>query len=122
MRLNEYQEQAKTFARYKNPEYAFDNLASEAGEVMGKIAKVKRGDFDDAFFSSEGNFPSDKPIQYLKELDPDPILKEMGDVLWQLAACCNEMGVTLDELALMNLNKLRDRQSRSKLLGSGDDR
>jgi len=119
MKLNEYQEQAKTFARYKNPEYAFDNLASEVGEVMGKLAKVKRGDKDGHGLI---NNPSEDPICYLAEYDPDPILKEMGDVLWQLSACCNELGVTLEDIAVGNLKKLQSRADRDKLSGEGDDR
>ena len=119
MKLNEYQKQAKTFAFYANPEYAFDNLFAEAGEVAGKIAKVKRGDKDGHGLI---NNPSEDPIGYLAEHDPEPILKELGDVLWQLSACCNELGVTLEDIAVGNLEKLQSRADRDKLSGEGDDR
>lgn len=35
--------------------------------------------------------------------------KELGDVLWYLAHACNVMGWTLDEIAALNITKLRAR-------------
>jgi len=116
MKLNEYQAAAKTFAIYSNPEYAFDNLFAEAGEIAVKIAKIKRGDVCE--------WSAHNVIDYLNDdkLARAAILKELGDVLWQLSACCNELDASLEHVAQLNIGKLQSRQERSKLDGSGDNR
>ena len=117
MKLNEYQKKAKAFARYVKPQYAFTNLVAEAGEVAGKLAKVERGDKVDLRFYIDA-------IDAIKSLDEirQPVLKELGDVLWQLSACCNELGVSLEDVAQMNLEKLGGRDDRGTIKGDGDNR
>ena len=48
--------------------------------------------------------------------------KELGDVLWYAAQLATELGLELEEIARENLLKLRSRQRRGMLSGSGDDR
>lgn len=50
------------------------------------------------------------------------IIKELGGVLWYLAATCQEMNVTLAEVAEANLNELASRAQRGTLQGDGDNR
>ena len=50
------------------------------------------------------------------------IKKELGDVLWYLSNLCDELNLTLNEVAKLNLEKLNIRLSRGKISGSGDDR
>ena len=40
------------------------------------------------------------------ELDKMELAKELGDVLWYLAAVCDVYGITLDELWSYNIDKL----------------
>ena len=47
---------------------------------------------------------------------------EIGDVLWALAACCTELDVSLDDVAKINLDKVRGRVERGTITGDGDDR
>ena len=103
-----YQEQAREFAAYgDSPEhwgvklYPFLALAEEAGEVVGKIAKAMRKGAD---------------------LPEDAVALELGDVLWQLSACADELGLSLDDIALRNLSKLGDRAGRGVIVGEGDNR
>lgn len=112
MNLNEYQERARSFAVYRDGLYPFLGLAEEAGEVAGKIAKMKRGD--------HGEFAAVETTIYMN-MNED-LEKELGDVLWMLANCAHEIGLTLDDIASCNLNKLEDRKNRDKIKGQGDDR
>ena len=107
MRLNEYQEHARSTAIYPNASmksalsYTALGLNGEAGEVAEKVKKFIRDGGD---------------------LDIEAFSKELGDVLWYLANAAADVGLTLDEVAQQNLGKLRDRQERGVLGGSGDTR
>ena len=108
MNLNKYQDQALTTAIYHADDsiiYPALGLMSEAGEVAGKIKKVLR-DFNGYFNSN----------QKLK------IAEELGDVLWYVAVLADDLGYSLEKVAEMNLGKLKSRQERNALQGSGDDR
>lgn len=113
MNLNEYQGAALKFAVYPRTPigilYPFLGLASEAGEVCGKMSKIVRGDFASSTDTT-------------KTADSNLIKHELGDVLWMLAACANECGFTLEQIAKANIEKLTGRQERGTLKGSGDNR
>ena len=92
--------------------------AGEAGEFAEHVGKAMR---DDGFITMED---VDEEITD-GQLTPERralLIKEIGDELWYLAAKCNELDTTLSEAALINVNKLRDRQTRGTLRGSGDNR
>lgn len=108
MYFNTYQEEAKRFARYPQDQaltYATLGLASEAGEVAGKLKKIIR--------DSGG----------LVDIHAKVALGgELGDVLWYVSECARQLGLTLEDVAKGNLVKLADRAERGVLGGSGDDR
>lgn len=107
MKLNEYQELARaTRLPSATPAYAIINLAGETGELCSKIAKQLR----------------DKPDEQPGEEYFTGILKEAGDVLWQLCAVLDDHGISLEEAAEANLSKLDARKKAGKLNGSGDNR
>lgn len=101
MNMNDYSRRAMTFAKYKSELYPFYALVEEVGEFFGKLAKEHRGD---------------------RYIPKEEKLKELGDILWDLNACCVQMGSTLEEVAEMNLAKLEDRAERGVLKGEGDNR
>ena len=104
MRLNEYQKLALSTAIFPDQWkiiYPALKLAGEAGEVAEKVGKSLRGD---------------------KPLDPEDLCKELGDVLWYIAALAHGLGYTLDQVAQMNVDKLSGRSTRGTLKGSGDNR
>lgn len=109
MNLWKYQEEAREFALYPSKAavtYTALGLASEAGEVAGKVKKVIR---------DRGGFFWDTDTL-------NAISSEIGDVLWYLAALSSDLGLSLDDIAIENIKKLKDRQSRGVIQGSGDNR
>jgi NTP pyrophosphatase (non-canonical NTP hydrolase) len=108
MGFDDYQRAALATAAYGEANrviYPALGLASEAGEVAGKIKKVLRdqaGDFSSA------------PREALKD--------ELGDVLWYLAVLAHDLGLSLDEIASRNVDKLASRAERGTIGGSGDRR
>jgi NTP pyrophosphatase (non-canonical NTP hydrolase) len=108
MNLNEYQTEATTTANY--PEelgviYNALGLTGEAGEVANKVKKVIR--------DHDGRLSEDKK----KELKA-----ELGDCLWYISQLARELGYTLDEVGVENIEKLHSRQVRGTISGSGDTR
>ena len=109
MDFKTYQKKARVTAQYpnlgSNNIYPTLGLVGEAGEVAEKVKKVirdKNGIFDEE---------STKAIK-----------KELGDVLWYLSNLCTEFNLSLEDVALLNLEKLKLRAARGKISGSGDDR
>lgn len=110
--MNEYQADTAATAIYKwKVIYPALGLANEAGEVGGKIKKLIRDDnvrFDGAF--------------QLTDKQRADIAAELGDVLWYVAALSRDLGISLNEIAVMNLEKLFSRMESGTIGGSGDNR
>jgi len=109
MEFSEYEKQMIETAKYpnigRNFVYPTLGLVGEAGEVAEKIKKVLRDE--------EGTLSDEKK---------EEIKKELGDVLWYLAALSRELGFTLQDVAEKNIEKLMSRKERGALHGSGDNR
>jgi NTP pyrophosphatase (non-canonical NTP hydrolase) len=108
MQLDDYQEAARQTAIYADRDrvvYPALGLASEAGEVCGKIKKVLR--------DQSGDFAA-ASVEALRD--------ELGDVLWYVAVLAADLGLSLDEIAAHNLAKLRSRMARRQIGGAGDVR
>lgn len=104
MDFKTYQQGARETAIYPGQYkvvYPALGLSGEAGEVCEKVKKSIR----------DG-----------KEIDIDAMTKELGDVLWYLAAISSDLGISLDDVARANYEKLKSRQERGVLQGSGDNR
>lgn len=121
MKMSDYQHEAMKFAKYDDHTYPFMALAEEAGEVMGKIAKFVRKHEMPCWPAELENPEMYRAQEGVAQLQSD-LKKELGDVLWQLAACANALNCTLDEIAVGNLYKLRDREARGVIVGEGDAR
>ena len=95
--------------------------AGEAGEFAEHVGKAMR---DDSF--GNGLYYDGGIVHHSgAKLTPERhalLIKEVGDQLWYLAAKCNELGISLSDAALVNLEKLLDRTERNALRGSGDTR
>ena len=120
MDLNDYQHEAKKFARYYYKDYPFLGLQEEVGEVIGKLAKyVRKRDttLTKALVDASMVDGPDAGVDLRQDLK-----KELGDCLWMLQACAKELGFSMNEIAISNLYKLRDRDGRGVIVGEGDNR
>lgn len=110
--FEDYQIEAMVYRKPSaDPIYALLNLASETGELLGKVAKHIRD-------SPEG---AKNDPDYVEEY-MEGMVKELGDILWMCAAIADDLEVSLGQVALANLDKLHDRSLRNKISGSGDNR
>lgn len=108
MDFNQYQEEAKKTAIYPASEkvfYPLFGLAGEVGELCNKAQKIIRDD--------------GKVISEEKRKD---LLKECGDAGWFLSAVISDLGGSFEEVMKANIEKLKSRQERGTLGGSGDNR
>ena len=96
MTFEEYQKESRKTALYPNRDnnfiYPVLGLCGESGEIANKIQKVIRDD---------GGIMSG--------LKKEEIKKELGDVLWYISQIATELGLSLDSVAKLNIEKLKSR-------------
>lgn len=110
MNFDEYQQQALTTAsstgdEFKDIMHWILGVTGESGEIAEKVKKIIRD--KNGIISTE---------------DKVELKKELGDVLWYLAVLSHELGLSFEEIAEANLEKLKSRKSRGVIGGSGDNR
>ena len=104
MNFHEYQTEAMAF-RLKTADdiYALMNLAGEVGELLSLEAKGRRDGYNLADHREN-------------------LKKELGDILWCVAAVAEDNSMSLEEIALGNIIKLTRRKASNSIQGSGDER
>jgi NTP pyrophosphatase (non-canonical NTP hydrolase) len=109
MTFEEYQKISRKTALYpdlgKNFIYPTLGLAGESGEVAEKIKKILRDDNG-----------------IILEEKREDLKKELGDVLWYLSQISTELGLSFEDVARFNIEKLQSRAQRNMIHGSGDNR
>jgi NTP pyrophosphatase (non-canonical NTP hydrolase) len=111
MKLNDFQKDAMSTAFFLGGghispiPYCALGLTEEAGEVAGKIKKMYR--------DNNG---------ILTDEQRNKIGNELGDVLWYLSVLANRLGLTLEEVALLNIEKRQHRKASGTERGEGDER
>jgi NTP pyrophosphatase (non-canonical NTP hydrolase) len=104
MNFTQYQTEAMSFRlRSADYTYAMLNLGAEAGEVLALEAKMIR---------DGGNVE-----EYRRKLK-----KELGDVLWHIAAIAADNHMDLEDVATANIEKLTSRKANNSIKGNGDER
>ena len=92
MTLEEYQQLAARTIGTRTQADQLSNmalgLAGEAGETADMLKKH---------------------LFHGKALDRDEVVRELGDVLWYVAGMATAIGISLDEVARRNVDKLRRR-------------
>lgn len=106
MNLKEYQEFcATTDISNGTVEYYGLGLASEAGEVAGKIKKISRDDNG-----------------IITEIRREQIIDEMSDIYWYLARLSSKLDVSMESVIRRNIAKLSSRKEAGTIGGDGDVR
>ena len=108
MEINYYQDLCKETQIYSDDlalMYPALGLAGEVGEVLNKVKKIYRDDGG-----------------HLTDEHREAVGKEIGDALWYMASLATDLGVSLQDCALGNVQKLHSRKIRGVIGGSGDDR
>lgn len=110
MTFDEYQKQAITtnLARKDQIQELLQQvlgIGDEAGEVLAIFKKWIR--------DNDAN---------IELLDKKNLAKELGDILWYIAVIADDLDISFDDIAAMNIEKLRSRKERGTLSGSGDNR
>lgn len=103
MNFNEYQDACcRTAGKHFTPGEALANwamgLCGESGEYTELIKKH---------------------LFHGKELDKEKAYKELGDVFYYLAMCATQLGISLEEIAIINIDKLKARYPEKFTLGGG---
>ena len=105
MEFNDYQDKVLQFRTKTADEmYAVIGLSGEVGELHSVVAKAIRDGVKDE-------------VEFEKN-----VKKELGDILWFIAAIADDFETSLEEIAQGNYYKLKDRMERNVIGGSGDER
>lgn len=93
MTLDDYQQlAARTLGRGRTHEQQLSNAALGLAGEAGEVAEVVK-----------------KHLFHSTPLDQDAIVSELGDCLWYVAAFATALGLSLDDVAARNVEKLRRR-------------
>ncbi len=79
-------------------------LAAEAGEVAGKVYKNMRDEKSDFGMLQQ------------------PLMKELGDCLFYITSCAQDLGYELEDVIDINYEKVKLRTETGTISGDGDDR
>lgn len=113
MDFNAYQQTSRQTAKYPDQNntflYPMLGLTSEVGEVADKLKKYMR----DQGVAVPGDLSDDQKAE---------LKKELGDVLWYVAQLASELDLSLQDIAVGNVEKIESRIKRGQIGGSGDDR
>lgn len=103
MNINQYQRLAWEYAlpSARTTYYLLPGFVAEVGELCALVAKAIRDDHD---------------------IDLEALKKELGDVLWFVAALAWYYDFDLSDVAIANIEKLASRAERGTIGGSGDER
>lgn len=116
MTFNEYAIEAKKTVAYKDDDQALDcviaGLAGELGETLELWKKYRREDY-----KSEGISDIDAFRKFQKDTE-----KELGDLLWYITIYAHLWNIDMEDVAMTNVKKLRDRLDRGVLHASGNER
>lgn len=92
MNFHEYQVLARrtqntSITEFQRKMHALHGMSSEVGEIHGIFQKVYQG----------------------HTVDYDELIKEMGDLMWFMCELCDCIGIELEDVCRLNIEKLKKR-------------
>lgn len=120
--LNEYQKEAMStcMPSCENISYMLLNLVGEVGELASKIAKnIRKGNMTIGGKCLPNGLHTTLEGEDLQNTDKE-LMKEAGDILWQLSGVCSVMGWKFGDVGQTNLDKLAARKAVGTIDGNGD--
>lgn len=103
-KYSEFNESVDKYPESIKPVIYLLGLMGEIGEYCNKYKKI---------FRDHGGIMEKRQMEFALEL---------GDIGWYFERLCNSQGYDLSEIFELNMEKLKSRDSRDKIGGSGDFR
>lgn len=103
-------------------------LAGEAGELNNKVQKLIRDSLSKKALTNLHLASALEVLEFYIEQElqdeqfKESVLQEAGDTLWAISQVANDFGSSIQDVAKMNIEKLKSRLERNKIEGSGDNR
>lgn len=107
MDFNEYDRQTAQTAMYPGQGTVFGlaycslGRLGERGETAEKVKKLLRGEYRDPNIVTTS-------ISLAERIE---VVKELGDQLWYISAAARELGFSLEEVAMRNIEKIQQRKA-----------
>lgn len=103
------------------PPLTFAAYQMAAARTMNRAAPLAPANYAMGLAGETGEVVELLKKRLFHGIDPgDKLVKELGDVLWYVAALCEEMGLTLEQVARVNIDKLMKRYPDGFVLGGGE--
>jgi NTP pyrophosphatase (non-canonical NTP hydrolase) len=120
MTLNEYQaEMQRTYKPNRKANHAL-GVMGELGETVNENTIIEEKDIQ-AMRTGAGICDVVKKDEFHgREVNRPAILKELGDVLWYVSALATDYGFTLEDVARVNVAKLKERYPDGFVKGGGN--
>lgn len=110
---NKFAVGTRDYPKSKNIDFPILGLNGESGELAEKLKKVYR----------DTNYKlNDDGSLYLDDDQKTEFAKELGDVLWYITNCANDLGMSLTDVMELNIDKIAKRLANGTIHGSGDNR
>lgn len=108
-------------------QFYLDGMNEEHGEISGVIKRMRRGDYD--YLAFDGITVSKFLIRHglkktLVEFDKprSDLLKEIGDHHWYQTRFLQVIGISWNQVEMLNMVKLKKRVSQNQIIGKGSNR
>lgn len=123
MTLDQYQNASRvtmksTGDKERDRVHVYGGLAGEAGELLDVVLDV-------AYVSAKASALCELAKKSARDgvvIDKIRFKKEAGDLLWYFARACDDVDVSMEDIAIENIEKILSRKRRGVLAGSGDNR
>ncbi len=104
-------------------QFYIDGMGEEAGEIIGVLKRIRRGDFDEICEDKVSEKIESLGLNYiLHTYKPivEKLLDEIGDREWYTHRFLNMLGYTFNDVLERNAEKVKGRKKHGTIMGEGD--